>query len=618
MRLKLNPQTSMKPKITKSTNCALLGSVLLCVAGTVAAQAQSTFITFSVDMATNIANGSFNPPPGGTDAVNVRGTYNGWAAAQTPLVQVGSSTVYTNTVNDTTDPNGGVVAYIFNINGSTYETVADFNNRAARLPLTSGASLVLPTPFFGDAGPKVTNDFTFQVDMSQQIHLGNFTNNGAQIVEVRGNFNGWIGGANLLTNDPTILRTNQFGLVTSNVFVGTVSVSASTNATMDYKFVYDPPTNSYEGVSPVNADSGGNRFFTVNPSQRLALVDYGDAPFAPVAQVTFNVDMSIVVLTDTNFNPSSLTINGDVMGWGGVTVTNNPSAPNTNIYSMGFAIGAGTTANYQYRYTLKTSPTTIVYDHLNGANGGNANRTYLVPNVASTNLPAVFFNDASLDDYLTQPTPVLFSVDMNGAVGTDTHVFNPASDALYINGQFANWYAWAGGINPAGAPPGYLMVEQGLSTIYTNTIVLPAGTPVAFNYKYGMDFTSAGGPADDEAGFGQNHYRVVRATKFDPYPMPTDTFGNQYNEPFFNAGARGGANLSVGPASGGTVAVSWLGRPGAHLQAKSDLGSGDWQDLWATDGTNWTAGPFNPTNGFVSVTNWPASGKTFFRLSKPN
>jgi len=42
-------------------------------------------------MASNIASGTFNPPPGGTDVVNVRGTYNGWAAAQTPLIQVGSS-----------------------------------------------------------------------------------------------------------------------------------------------------------------------------------------------------------------------------------------------------------------------------------------------------------------------------------------------------------------------------------------------------------------------------------------------------------------------------------------------------------------------------------------------
>jgi len=219
---------------------------------------------------------------------------------------------------------------------------------------------------------------------------------------------------------------------------------------------------------------------------------------------------------------------------------------------------------------------------------------------------------------LTQPTPVRFSVDMNGAVGTDAHVFNPSADTVYINGQFANWYAWASGVNPASAPPGYQMVEVGTSTIYTNTLVIPAGTPVAFDYKYGMDPGAVnGGPADDEAASGANHYRVVRSTGFNPYVMPADTFTNHpYVEPFFSSVNTGGANLTVGPAVAGKVPVTWLGRPGAHLQSKGSLSSGVWLDIPATDGTNWTAGS-STTNGFMSLTNWPSSGSTFFRLIKP-
>jgi hypothetical protein len=125
-------------------------------------------------MGTNILNGSFNP--GNGDVVNVRGTFNNWDNGQTPLYQVGSSTVYTNTVNNTTDANGYPMYYVFDIDGSTYETVASYNNRCAQMPTTSGASLVLPTPYFGDAGAKVTNNVTFQVDVSQQIQVGVFTN----------------------------------------------------------------------------------------------------------------------------------------------------------------------------------------------------------------------------------------------------------------------------------------------------------------------------------------------------------------------------------------------------------------------------------------------------------
>lgn len=87
---------------------------LLCAAGIMTVQA-NTFITFSVDMATNIANGSFNPPPNGSDAVYVWGTFNGYTSPGVQLVQVGNSTVYTNTVNDTADANGTTVAYLFDI-----------------------------------------------------------------------------------------------------------------------------------------------------------------------------------------------------------------------------------------------------------------------------------------------------------------------------------------------------------------------------------------------------------------------------------------------------------------------------------------------------------------------
>jgi hypothetical protein len=44
--------------------------------------------------------------------------------------------------------------------------------------------------------------------------------------------------------------------------------------------------------------------------------------------------------------------------------------------------------------------------------------------------------------------------------------------------------------------------------------------------------------------------------------------------------------------------------------------SSAWQDLWATDGTNWIAG-YPSTNGLVSQTNWPATSRAFFRVVKP-
>ena len=96
----------------KLLTCVRAG-LLLCAAGMMTAQAQNTFITFSVDESTNLVNGTFNPPApaiiggnsyGGTgsDIVAVRGTFDGWAYPGLQLVQVGTSTVYTNTTDDTT------------------------------------------------------------------------------------------------------------------------------------------------------------------------------------------------------------------------------------------------------------------------------------------------------------------------------------------------------------------------------------------------------------------------------------------------------------------------------------------------------------------------------------
>ena len=581
----------------------LLGGAFLCAASMMTAQASSSILTFSVDMATNIANSTFIP---GTSLVSARGSFNGYA--QLNLVQVGASSVYTNTVDDTTDANGGKLEYkFFNSNGSVWETtVHGDHNRVAHLPATSGASLVLPTVYFADAGAPVTNSVTFQVNLAQQINLGAFTA-GVNNVYARGTFNGYDQSL-LLTNNPLIHTTNQFGLVNSNVYVGAAAVIDSPGANGYLKYYIDNGAN-WENVSAVNQGSGtGDRFFG-NVAQTLPIVDFADSPFAPLANVTFQVDMSALAITGAFSNyPAYLA--GSFNGWNtaATLLTNDPAASNTNIYRATLAVGQG--SPIAYKFTYQNAGT--VWEGVN-------DRTFTVPSVTSTNLPVVYFNNFPLNDLLTQDTPVSFKIDMNGAVGTDGHVFTSANDLVYINGEFANWYAWYGGINPAPAPAGYLLLETPPgSGIYSNTITIPRGTAVAFSYKYGIGISSAPGPSDDEAGFGTNHFRVVRALAFNPYPMPLDKFGgtNLYSEPFFNSGSTGGGNLTAGTPVAGKVPVTWLGRPGARLQVKNSLTSGAWQDIAATDGTNWPVG-FNSANGFVSQTNWPATSNQFFRLVKP-
>jgi hypothetical protein len=532
----------------------------------------------------------------------------------------------------------------------------------AYLPPGNNASVVLPTPYFNDIGPAATANVKFQVDMSEQIELGAFKPQNGDTVVVFGSFQGWnatAGGNCVLTNDPSIVVTNfNFTppVIESNVYTTIIAVTgnarpsvndlATPNCAEEYKYIIEPEYNYDSPLYPNDDPDSGNRFFT-EYDQTLPVVNFSDAAIAPLAKVTLNLDMSGVLLYDTNYVPNSVTAWGSFNGWAnGVMLTNNPAAPNTNLFSALVSMGEGVTFVLQYRYT-NSSYNGWVYDYAkdggpNYVNNNNYRRTFelpITPTVLTTNFPAVYFNDLAPDDYLPAATPVLFSVDMDGAVETNGQAFVPGTDSVYINGMFAGatpsfpnsmngtsqyWYPWSGGDNLQGAPAGFQMIEEGTSTIYTNTVILPAGTPVALSYQYGVDPDSLyGGPLENEAPSASVHYRAVRSTGLKPYVMPTDTFTNQpYVEPFFstgNIGANGsltGGNLTVGAPVAGKVPVSWLGRPGARLQTSTSLNNPAWQNISATDGTNWTAG-YSSTNGFVSVTNWPSSGSTFFRLIKP-
>jgi hypothetical protein len=209
------------------------------------------------------------------------------------------------------------------------------------------------------------------------------------------------------------------------------------------------------------------------------------------------------------------------------------------------------------------------------------NRTMTIVSGTAQTLPAVYFSNVQPNDLLPADTTVTFRVNMTNAVGTDSHAFDPsAGDAVYINGvpSFVGWDVSLPVLS--NTPVG--------STNYSVDILVPKGSPVMLTYKYGIN------GIDDEAAANNNHVRYVRQTG--TYVMPLDKFGTQTVEPSFG-------NLQASSSTAGHVLISWLGRPGVHLQTKSSL-SGSWTDHPETDG--------------LSSTNWPsAGGPQFFRLIKP-
>ena len=600
----------------------LLTALFLCASGIITAQAD-TVVTFSVDMSTNVANGTFT---NGVSTASVYGSFNGWGSGLVLNQDVSKlpESVYTNTVDDTSDANGATLFYKFQLNGA-WENVVNGDNRCARLPSTSGSSLVLPTPFFSDAGGPLTTTVTFQVDMSEQVLLGIFTNNGAQSVTVNGNFNNWQGAGGtttpvyVLTNDPSIRITNEpSGTVTSNVFVGTYALTNSFTANAspwsenEFKYVIQPQSG-YESPSAINgANPGGgnyNRFLAAPGTTNLTLpiVSFSDAPYAPPIPVTFSVDMS-AQLYYTNWNPSMGVfcqgINGD---WNNDTVntmTNDPNASNTNIYYVTYVLGPGSSEQYKFTYN---GPSGTAYESPTST-GGN-NRAYTVPTgVNSATVPTVFYSDLSINDLLAGTVYVTFTVDCAGATnGTSGPVFDPSQDTVYVNGQWLGWVPWNPvNLGQAGLQMTEVALSGPLSSNYTITLPIPQGSSIPVTYKYSIN------GVDDEAGVSQNHVRYIRydtpGSTNATYTFPMDTFAYQYGEPNFG-------HLAIGQVSGGTVPVSWLGTPYVTLQMRTSLTSGSWVTLPLTAGTNGAWGGYASTNGWVSLTNWPTSGNgVFFRL----
>jgi hypothetical protein len=374
-------------------------------------------------------------------------------------------------------------------------------------------------------------------------------------------------------------------------------VTASPGAAIDFKYVIQPGT-IWESPGAVNSDDGGNRFFA-NVAQTLPVVDFSDAPFAPLSTVMFSVDMSAQALLG-NWNPGeAVDLAGQLNNWStsATPMTNDPTASNTNIYYAVATLGEGSTP--QYKFTFQGAGGTV-WESLPATTptlGGN--RFFTVPLATNVTLPTVFFSDQSVYDLLNTNMWVTFTVDMTGASQYPSGpAFTPGSDEVFVNSQAFSgaWMNW----DPISLGA-YQLVQVGASSLYTNTFLIPMGSALTTTYKYGIN------GADNEAASGNNHGRVIRSLATGAYNFPTDTFGNQYNEPSFG-------QLAVGKLSGGTVPVSWLGAPNVQVQTSTNLTSGTWVSHPETGGAVWSAG-INSTNGLISVTNWPAgSGKLFFRL----
>jgi hypothetical protein len=606
---------------TQTLRLPITAGLLLATAA-VASAAGNSVVKFSVDMTAAVQSSAFVP---GTSHVIARGSFNNWSTGayydgsgssqltNNPSAVGLATNIYTGTFTDTNDANGATLQYKYFIDtGGNWEGVA---NRTWGLPTASGGNLVLPSYYFNDVSPTgldpVTNSIEFQVDMTQQAVLGNFTP-GTDHVFARGSFNNWGNSPQSpfpLTNNPAAANTNLY----TGVFLGLTGTeggqSDNPNSPQHYKYYIDRGSN-WESPPSQSTDGTQNRVYNmleVNGALVLPAVYFNDQPPVPPITnvITFQVDMTFQIALG-RFNPPSnggsdyVEARGLFNNWsGGFQLTNDPSAVGlatnvfrgawTNINAPGTAIG------------YKFWDTSFPGNYETPASTGGGNRSF---NLLTTNgnivLKDVFFDDQQLGNIAPSATTVTFSINMTNAVGTDAHVFNPAADSVYLNGDFLGWLPW----DLIGGLQGYQLTNNPVgSLVYTLPVTIPAGNSLALTYKFSIN-----GP-DNEAGVGQNHFRYIRMGT--NYSLPLDTFANQYHEPE-------SSNVAIGAVAAAHAPVSWLGHPGIRLQTRSSLTTGSWQDVPGTDGTSWTSG-INTTNGFLSITNYPVSATPgYFRWIKPS
>lgn len=455
-----------------------------------------------------------------------------------------------------------------------------------------------------------------------------FADPGGLAVDLAGDFNGW-------PNGPAGAGY-QLNAVGNGVYSNNIVIT--TAGTYGFKFRLTGSWDISIGTDFGNSAPNASLTTTTSPQTLAVQLDLPNgrwivgAPVWPVTnEVVFAVDMTSQVALG-NFVPGvdSVFVSGYFNSWPGIGVgalalTNIPTYNgNTNIYyATNEFIGSPGSAGSDYKFTCNDSAFAAnnYYEPITG------NRTF---NLLTTNglllLPVVSFGDVYTSDYLPVDVLVTFTINMTNAMTSTNspsnlnfdppdantpHTFDPNADSVVINGNFLSggWTGW----NPIDLI-GNIMDNNPLgSEIYQFTYLVPKGSPVEVHYKFGLLYAgnlSTNSIMDNEAAVYQDHVRYIRVTATGSYNMPMDTFGNQYVEPSFG-------ELAVGPATGGTVGLQWLGRPGVHVQATANLAGGSWADHFETDGTNWTAGSSSP-DGFLSATNWPnTGGNQFFRLIKP-
>jgi Starch binding domain. len=243
-------------------------------------------------MKVKTAKGLFNPAE---DSLVVRGTFNNWSGNADLLTDPDGDTVYTITKNYL--PAGETTEFKFVILKDNQDIWESISNRSLVFPEGTASY-----NFYFDNDSVITAQaqVTFNVNMRVKILKGDFVPS-SDLLVIRGNFNGWSGLADQLS-DPD----------GDSIYSITKTFNVGDN--LEFKFViHRSGTDFWEDAIP-------NRTYTVQPGTNVYNGGYfnNDSIYVPRVpiQFTFSCNMELERLSG-RFNPATdtVSVNGTFNGW---------------------------------------------------------------------------------------------------------------------------------------------------------------------------------------------------------------------------------------------------------------------------------------------------------------
>lgn len=312
------------------------------------------------------------------------GDFDNWEGTNAVLASIGSG-VYSNNIVVT---NAGSFGYKFQSPAGNWSDInfgsPDFgngNNNGSYATTVANQTLpvVLDLPngrfYVGSLALPPTNTVTFQLDMSEQVAFGNFTNTdlvstdpnfGQPVNSVAvGGFNGDWGTDHQLTNY-TILNPgdNNPGLKT-NLYIGTFSTQGYVPIAFQWKYRVNNLDGGYE--QPVST-AGGNRSTTLTQQNTvLPVTPYddqglGDLVVSNSILITFSIYCTNGTLDDTGYafqkGVDNIYISGAWLGWPAWGYQNLPASQQmvevgtSDVYTNSFHVSRGNSINMIYKYSF--------------------------------------------------------------------------------------------------------------------------------------------------------------------------------------------------------------------------------------------------------------------------